>query len=108
MEERRTHPRVEAAVTVDITFRGEEMICFSADLSLGGTQIMNPPADLAAGDKITMAVHVGEEERIEIVGRVAWISDLETGSSCGVEFVDLSESAEAELKTLIEQYDSLD
>lgn len=104
MDERRENQRAPVAVTVDVRYGEETLVCVAADLSVGGVRLADLP-EIEDGQSVELLLYIdpeGEEPPLEVPGTVVWTSQSSDGSYCGVEFGDIADETGQRLKSYVD------
>lgn len=100
----RRYPRLKLHARITLKSDTNFFMGFSENISQGGVFVstMSPPE---VGEFIELVLKVGDAEPIQVRGVVRWVRlDPDgTTSGCGVQFVDLTEQTERELKRLVDR-----
>ena len=102
-EERRRHDRLALKVPVDYSSVDAFFTEFTTNINEGGMFIeMDTPPEL--GTDVALQFRLpGEEQPLQVEGRVAWISDgkADSPAGAGVEFKNLSAEAREQINRIV-------
>lgn len=109
-KERRNFPRASIACKVSVIF-GERLLVFdvrTANIGVGGMMVVLE-TKLAYSTVVDLELFLSDKEKpIRCKGQIAWAHEVESSNSgvqlfeTGVQFVDLSESDQQEIKKLVD------
>ncbi len=108
VDERRAHPRYDAH-TISVGYASTDAFLFVHPDNISQMGIFIPTRQtLKAGTPLRLRFEVGDDEVLDLDGRVAWSSSpAEPGFGMGVEFVDVTPEQQERLKNLVGQVASL-
>ncbi|HJW27427.1 MAG TPA: methyl-accepting chemotaxis protein [Rhodocyclaceae bacterium] len=103
--EKRSHPRVENNLLLQVTQDGVVTEALSKDFSLAGMSLVLP-APLQEGKPLTLGVflpsddlgHYSRQQPLEVEARIAWQRREDGKALCGVQFANLDDTARTRLR----------
>ena len=104
-EERRRHDRLAIKVPVDYSSVDAFFSEFTSNINEGGMFIeMETPPELGTDVQLQFRLP-GENQALQVEGRVAWVSDGKADTPCGagVEFKNLSNEARDQINRIVRE-----